>query len=494
MGIVLLSRKEYLTPNRFRYKYWKKYDPHHGSRQAEPNMNIVTLENARPGGRLAKAIYTTDGRILFPAGDVLSVDSIANMRKLGITSVFIHTSDPSAPAATAPLNKGAPPQPAAPASRQQPAREAVRPSATAKTQDAPAAVSPGNAIPMDIISASNEIMEQRFKLVPKNNPFIAGVYDIALERQTRLLLNNPHLAAPSTDTQAPAFQTRKPEPVRIEPLVHSSQKMGTLPIVFHRLIEIINDPYASATATAGIIATDPALSAKLLRLVNSPFYGLAVRIGTISRAVALVGTGQLVMLAMGATLLTAFKGMPVTLVNMQTFWNHSIACGVAARLIAQKTGTANPEGYFVAGLLHDIARLLIYTQLPTHSLYILVEAKRRQVSVHSLEKETLGFTHEELGGILLEGWRCPLELADTIRRHHTPFSSKPRREDVILPVANFLAQGLGYGSSGEIFLPVITDVAWAALGMTPAQIIEICHAMDDRVRELRALFTAADGK
>lgn len=464
-------------------------------------MNIVTLENARPGSKLAKAIYTKDGRILFPAGDVLSVDSIANMRKLGITAIFIHTTGPSAPDAAAPLGKNAPPQPAA-ASRQRPAaqtaaasaRQAARPSAAAKTQDEPAAVSHGNAIPTDIISASNEIIEQRFKLAPKNNPFVAGVYDIALERQTRLLLNNPHMATPSTGMQAPAFQTRKPEPVRIEPLIHSSQKMGTLPIVFHRLIEIINNPHASAADTAEIIATDPALSAKLLRLVNSPFYGLAARIDTISRAVAMVGTGQLVMLAMGATLLTAFKGMPVSLVNMQTFWNHSIACGVAARLIAQKTGTAKPEGYFVAGLLHDIARLLIYTQLPTHSLYILVEAKRRQVSVHSLEKETLGFTHEELGGILLEGWRCPLELADTIRKHHTAFSPKPRCEDVILPVANFLSQGLGYGSSGEIFLPVIPDAAWAALGITPAQLIEICHAMDDRVRELRALFTAPDGK
>ena len=474
------------------------------TQQFKSDMNIVTLENARPGTKLAKAIYTKDGRILFPAGDVLSADSIIAMGKLGITAIFIHT--PEAPAraqapaaaATLPPPASAPTRPLQRDEMQQKdppsARDTARAAAPAKPQEDSGTVASSNAIPTDIVAASNELIEQRFKYVPKRNPFVASVYDIALERQTRILLNTPHMATPSTGMQAPAFQTRKPEPVQIEALLHSSHKMGTLPIVFHRLIEIINNPHASAADTAEIIATDPALSAKLLRLVNSPFYGLAARIDTISRAVAMVGTGQLVMLAMGATLLTAFKGMPVSLVNMQTFWNHSIACGVAARLIAQKTGTPKPEGYFVAGLLHDIARLLIFTQLPTHSLYILVEAKRRQVSVHSLEKETLGFTHEELGAHLLEGWRCPQDLVETIRTHHTPFARTPQRDDVILPAANFLSQALGYGSSGEIFLSALTDPAWAALGLTPVLFTEICHAMDDRVRELRALFTAPDGK
>ncbi len=238
---------------------------------------------------------------------------------------------------------------------------------------------------------------------------------------------------------------------------------------------------------------DPALAARLLRLVNSPFYAFASRIDSIPRAVALVGTRQLVMLAMGATLITAFKGIPVSLVNMQSFWAHSISCGAAARQFSQNRSLASSESFFVAGLLHDISRLLIYSLLPNHTLYMLTEAKRRQELVHNLEEETLGFTHEDLSAELLRIWRCPSDLVQRVLEHHKTLRETADFEAIVLPVANTLSQALGYGSSGEIYVPPLPSFAWNKLAMAPEVLVEQCRTLDEKVRELRTLLAPIGG-
>ena len=412
-------------------------------------MKILDISAVRPGNRLARAIFSGEGKLLFPPGEVLSEKSLEELRQWGIASVAVDVSIPAP------------------------------------------AVDETSVPPEDLMQAVREMVADRFSLLDMKDPHIAALFELAVERQGRIMLSKPGKIAMG-GKPSPAFHTPRPPQAAIQPLIAASLKMGTLPIVFHRLVEIINSPYASPNDAAKVIATDPALSAKLLRLVNSPFYGLPTRIDTIPRAVVLVGTGQLVMLAMGATLVTAFKGVPVSLVNMQSFWSHSIGCGVGARLLAQRAGIADSESFFVAGLLHDIARLLVYTQLPTHALYLLTEAKRQQVSVHSLEKQTLGFTHEELGAELLRSWRCPQELVNRVLKHHAPLSrSRATAEDAALPAANMITQALGFGSSGEIYLPSPGEGAWALLGLSPEQLTGECQTMEDKIRELRLLLSAA---
>ena len=413
-------------------------------------METKALSDLQPGARLAKAVYSTEGKLLFPVGEVLTAYVLATLKTWGITAVSI---------------------------------------ADAETFLAP--LPTAASLPEDMMEAVRELVGRRFMLQQNNNPYTAVLFDLAVELQGRTMLSKPGKTGYSAKP-SPAFHTSRPDPVSIEALIASSGKMGTLPMVFHRLVEIINSPYASSSDAAKVIATDPALSAKLLRLVNSPFYGLASRIDTISRAVVLVGTGQLVMLAMGATLITAFKGMPVSLVSMQSFWGHSIACGVAARLFARRLSLPAPETWFVNGLLHDIGRLLIYTQLPTHALYLLTEARRQDVAVYSMEAEILGFTHEQLGAALLRNWRCPEEMAVRIGRHHAPVNEKTDPSDAVLPAANLLAQGLGYGSSGELLMPAVQPAIWSLLRVTPEQLLEVCAQMEDEVRDMRSLLTSPD--
>ncbi|MDR2488555.1 MAG: HDOD domain-containing protein [Desulfovibrio sp.] len=407
-------------------------------------MKILDIASAQAGERLVHAAFSNDGRILLSPGDVLTDENLHTLKEEGVSAVVVESDSPAA------------------------------------TQ------SQGTAPPEDLLQAVKEAERERFRLQDMEDAHITVLFEFAVERHGRMVLSKTGKVAPGGHT-SPAFQTQRPPQIKIRTLLDSSQRMGTLPVVFHRLVEIINDPDASSAKISNIVAMDPALAAKLLRLVNSPFYAFASRIDSVPRAVALVGTRQLVMLAMGAILITAFKGVPVSLVNMQSFWAHSISCGVVARHLAVTCAKPLSESFFIAGLLHDISRLLIYSLLPNHTLYILTEAKRRQESVLALEKEALGFGHDELGAELLQLWRCPNELAQRVRAHHAPLHGTFSVDDVILPVADALTQALNYGSSGEIYIPPIPSSVWEKLGLSPEQLLEQCRTLDNKVRELRAL-------
>lgn len=411
-------------------------------------MEVVQIRSVGSGRRLARAVFSKEGQLLFSPGELLTPKHLTTLEQHGIHDIVLE-----------PAGNGA-------AHRQELSQ------------------------PEDVMSALRENLGERFRLHDVGEPFTKAIFELAVERQGRILLSRPGKLSIG-GKNAPAFQTQRPPKVNMQRLIEASHRMGTLPMVFHRLAEMINNPHVSVEHLSKIIAMDPALSARLLKLVNSPFYGMAFKVDTISRAVIMVGTRQLVMLAMGATLVTSFRGVPVSLVNMRSFWAHSISCGVTARLLAKQSGCPEPESFFVAGLLHDLARLLIYTQLPNHSLYMLTEAKRQGESLHSLELETLGFTHEELTGLLLRSWNCPSELVQKVERHHDSLTPESPVENVILPTANMLSQALGYGTSGEICIPPLAPSAWTSLGLSPGELLTLCQKLDENVRELRSFFNEA---
>ena len=411
-------------------------------------MKILDIASAQPGGRLARAVFGREGKLLYSPGEVITDDVLRRLKQWGIASVAV------------------------------------------EVETSPEPTSRAASQPEDLLQAVRDMVLDRFRLQDMEDAHVKAVFQLAVERHGRMMLSKGG-KVPPVGNASPAFQTQRPPQVKMRTLIDSSQRMGTLPVVFHRLVEVINDPHASPASISNIVSMDPALSARLLRLVNSPFYGFASRVDSISRAVAMVGTRQLVMLAMGATLITAFKGVPVSLVNMQSFWAHSISCGAAARQFALFSKVPSTEGFFVAGLLHDISRLLIYSLLPNHTLYMLTEAKRRQESVHSLEKEILGFGHEDLGAELLRMWRCPDDLVQRVLSHHRTLKDSSGTDDVVLPTANTLTQALGYGSSGEIYIPPLPSLAWEKLEISPEQRLEQCRLLDDKVRELRTLLSPA---
>ena len=152
----------------------------------------------------------------------------------------------------------------------------------------------------------------------------------------------------------------------------------SLPTIYVELQKALNDPDKTFQNLGDIIGFDTALSARLLKIVNSPFYGFPSKIDTISHAISIIGRDQLIDLALSTMVIYQFEGIPNSMFNMDKFWRHSVACGVAARSIADFRGEKNSERFYLAGILHDIGRLALYKTEPDLAREAFLSEQRTQ--------------------------------------------------------------------------------------------------------------------
>lgn len=267
---------------------------------------------------------------------------------------------------------------------------------------------------------------------------------------------------------------------------------GTLvspPDVCIRIFELMEDDAASAPAIGDVISRDTSLTARLLRIVNSPFYGFSRRIDTVSRAVAVIGTSELYNLAVAVTAVTSFSRIPNFVVNIDTFWRHGICAGIIARALARRCKILHPERLFVAGVLHDVGSLIVYQRAPELARDLLLSSQGNEALLARGEAQTLGFDHAELGAMLLDAWQLPQELTDAIRWHHDPASARHSQlEAAILHIADAIANHCEHGAfyaAPSAQLPIDAD-AWRALGLQASDAL-----LADIVEETREQYHTA---
>lgn len=251
-----------------------------------------------------------------------------------------------------------------------------------------------------------------------------------------------------------------------ESLISDVSGLISPPDVCLRVAELVQCDTSSADDIGEVIIRDPNLTARLLRLVNSSFYGFRSKIDTVSRAVTVIGIRDLQSLVMAISAVKSFSNVPNKLVNMDTFWRHSIYTGLIARSLARRCSVLHPERLFIAGLLHDIGSLILYCRLHEIARDLLLVADGDEEVFYRAELETLGFSHADLGAMLLARWQIPENLQEAVRDHHDPASaSKYGMEAAILHVANLLANRSGIGGFCETPKPVsgINAEALAAL-------------------------------
>jgi HD-like signal output (HDOD) protein len=223
-------------------------------------------------------------------------------------------------------------------------------------------------------------------------------------------------------------------------LVDSVLQLISLPEIYLRLQQAIDDPLHSREQIAEIIAYDPALSARVLRIANSSYYSFPRKIETVSSAVGLIGELDLRNLVLATTVIGSMNGLSYQGVNIDEFWVHSLRCGIIARLLARVVGGCNPEILFLAGILHDLGILVIYQQEAT-----LAAAVTRQIAdQHQLrdqaERELLGFDHAEVGALLIKAWGLADELSELTRCHHQyQLAQNNQSATLLLALANLLA-------------------------------------------------------
>ncbi len=229
-------------------------------------------------------------------------------------------------------------------------------------------------------------------------------------------------------------------------LISSIDNLPTPPVVFSRINESISNPNSSAYQIASIISEDPAMSAKILRLSNSAFYGVRNEITSVKQAIITIGLEAIRSLVLSTSVFDAFKTNPEFAQQQDQFWRHSLAVASACRVIARRVSAdwiQDTDKVFSAGMLHDIGKLVLLAYFPNEWENIKKQIKGSQAKPIEVEKQILGYTHSDLGAALAERWNLPEVLQDAIAFHHNPLES-PLKDSLAPSIycGNFLSDML----------------------------------------------------
>ena len=266
------------------------------------------------------------------------------------------------------------------------------------------------------------------------------------------------------------------------------RSLGAYGPVLREIEEALQSPQCSLSAIGDAIQKDPDLTARLLRLANSPFYGFASRLSTVAEAVGLVGIQQIQDMIVASSVLEQFKGVPDNLVSKESFWRHSLAVGITARLLAMERRLPKPDKFFVAGLLHDVGRLVLAFAGGGMGAKVFELYQRERILLRDAEKKILGYDHQQIAAELLQSWSYPAVLVQAVAFHHAPESGIAQMDAAVVHVADHLVNAMGIGSSANISSRRSHEKACAALGLGPEPLAGIVAAVDDQILVVEEAF------
>ncbi len=275
-------------------------------------------------------------------------------------------------------------------------------------------------------------------------------------------------------------------------LVKDIRGLVTLPHVYIKIGQLIDDPASSSADIARAVSQDPSFTLRLLRVANSALYRFPSAVDTVAKAVSIIGTAQVRNLALSMSVASSFEGLPNDLVSMANFWKHSLYCALVARHLAKRMGRCDPDAMFTAGLLHDIGELIIFNRRPEQAKQALTAVldSAEEISVHQAEQQTMGFDHSEVGGELAREWRLPPLLEECIAHHHDVAASRHyRRETALIHLANILAIMAELDTLDPLDVPPVDPLAWELTGLTQDCVEPAVREAQAGIVEVERLFT-----
>ncbi len=255
---------------------------------------------------------------------------------------------------------------------------------------------------------------------------------------------------------------------QLQKIIMSTRDLPAMPQVASKVLELSSDPNTSAAQLQQVISDDQAMTARILKIANSAMYSCSRKIKTLTEAIVMLGFNSirsLVVTSAARNLYNTRKSRSG--LKERLLWEHSIGSGFACRLLAQKHAPALTEEAFLAGLMHDIGKLVLNIRVPERFDEIVQVVYNENRSFHVTEQDHFGFTHAEVGSLLVNKWKLSPVLENVIRNHHNPESISPENPLLLyLDLSNQICHKLGIGFSDEPDLNLLDSPANQILGLS----------------------------
>ncbi|WDN90056.1 hypothetical protein BuS5_03026 [Desulfosarcina sp. BuS5] len=282
------------------------------------------------------------------------------------------------------------------------------------------------------------------------------------------------------------------EQAKLNRIIRKIEDLPTLPRTVLRITELVNNPRTSAQDLAGVVVDDQVLTARLLRLVNSSFYGFPRKVSTVTGAIVLLGFDAIRNLLLTTSILELFSNKKrKTGFNREKLWDHSIGCAVGAKIIGSYLKYERIEELFVSGILHDIGKIVEMLFLPEDFAQIVSIVEKDNILLFSAEERVLGYTHADIGRLLAQRWSLPAKIEAVIANHHQPDAADGfMLEAAIIHLADILCRALDIGSGGDNRIPPLNKNAWEVLELNISVIEPIMHEIETEFDSINLSITA----
>lgn len=265
-------------------------------------------------------------------------------------------------------------------------------------------------------------------------------------------------------------------------VVRRIRDLPPLPSVVLDLISSFEREDIDVAVLAEKMSRDQALSAKLLRLANSSFYGLASKVATVHQAIVVIGFNSARALAVAGSVIDGFDEGGAGDIDVGAFWRHSIAAALCARALARHAGLPLDQA-FIAGLLHDVGRLVLATGFPTQYAQVLAYCASEGSTLSDGELRVLGIDHQSVGQLLGEAWKFPLAIQGAISRHHGPAAAEMGGLAGLIHAADAVVQALDLGCGEHAAVPCLDESTWTRLNISFEQLQQACSETEAQFEE-----------
>ena len=272
----------------------------------------------------------------------------------------------------------------------------------------------------------------------------------------------------------------------LDKLIASIQDLPSLPAVVLELMHKLDDEDAGMRLLADKIAKDQALSAKVLRLANSSFYGMQSKVSTIQQSITILGFNSVRALVTAAAVIDRYSANKDSSLDFDAFWRHSIGTALCAKALARHI-SFNQDHAFITGLLHDIGRLVIVTYSPRDYEQVLDCRAAQDCYLYEAEQQTLGFDHAAAGRAIMAHWKFPPSILDAVERHHAPDRASVDSLTAIVNLADSVAHGLNLSGGNDDLAPPPFEEGWRKLHLSEADLMNVFRETEQQFEEACAI-------